>query len=66
MFSNYLCDNSFRDRVYGEVYSAISNTVQVSGLLMGIRERDLFVVQSLMQLGVGGSRSGRASVRSRS
>ena len=32
MFPNCLCDTSFRDATYDEVYSAISNTVHVNGL----------------------------------
>jgi hypothetical protein len=30
-FPNCLCDNSFRDATYDEVYSAISNTVHING-----------------------------------
>ena len=99
MFPNCLCDNSFRDATYDEVYGAISNTVHINGFrcrracsvpsLMfhrvnrtsryprgwfgvvgqaplpagGFVRGTRFVVQSLMRLGVGGSRSGRASVR---
>ena len=101
VFPNCLCDNSFRDATYDEVYSAISNTVHINGFrcrracsvpsLMfhrvnrtsryprgwfgvvgqaplprrGIREGDPFCGPVAMRLGVGGSRSGRASVRSR-
>jgi len=32
MFPNCLCNNSFRDATYDDVYGAISNTVHINGL----------------------------------